>query len=84
MKSFPSCGQAGFLEVLPFFPEKINEEKVITISLWATKADAERYEKEFYPKAHEIIIPYLATPIVVCPSTVETTLHQHFVEALAA
>ena len=74
--------QTGFLEVLPFFPEM--KEKAITISLWATKADAERYEKEFYPKVREIIKPYLATPIVVHPYTVETTLCEHFVEALAA
>lgn len=75
--------QAGFLEVLPFFPVQINEEKVITISLWATKADAEKYEKEFYPKVQVIINPYLTTPIVVRPYTVETTLCQHFVEAFA-
>jgi len=75
--------QTGFLEVLPFFPEN-TKEKVITISLWATKADAERYEKEFYPKVSEIIKPYLATPIVVRPYIVETTLCQHFVDALAA
>lgn len=75
--------QTGFLEVLPFFPEQTTE-KAITISLWATKADAERYEKEFYPKVHEIIKPYLATPIAVRPYTVETTLCEHFVNALAA
>lgn len=76
--------QTGFLEVLPFFPEQMTERKVITISLWATKADAERYEKEFYPKVHEIIKPYLASAIAVRPYTVETTLCKHFVEALAA
>lgn len=75
--------QTGFFEVLPFFPVQMKEEKVITISLWATKTDAERYEKEFYPKVQEIIKPYLTTPIVVRPYTVETTLCQHFVEALA-
>jgi hypothetical protein len=76
--------QAGFLDILPFFPEQMNERKVITISLWATKADAERYVKEFYPKVSEIIKPYLAAPIVVRPYTVETTLCQHFADALAA
>ena len=75
--------QTGFLEVLPFFPEQINERKVITISLWATKADAERYEKEFYPKVSGIIKPYVTTPIAVRPYTVETTLCQHFVDELA-
>lgn len=76
--------QVGFLEVLPFFPEKMNEEKAITISLWANKADAERYEEEFYPKVQEIVKPYLVTPAVVRPYTVETALCEHFVEALAA
>ena len=28
----------------------MREEKVITISLWATKADAERYERDIEPK----------------------------------
>jgi len=76
--------QVGFLEILPFFPEKMREEKAITISLWATKADAERYEKEFYPKVQEIVKPYLLTPLVVRPYTVETTLCEHFAEVLAA
>ena len=76
--------QPGFLEVLPFFPEQMKGQKVITISLWATKADAERYENEFYPKVEEIIKPYVATPVVVHPYTVETTICQHFVDALAA
>lgn len=37
--------QIGFLEILPFFPEKMREGKVITISVWTTKSDAERYER---------------------------------------
>ena len=32
--------QTGFLEILPLFPEKMREPKVIAISLWTTKADA--------------------------------------------
>lgn len=76
--------QVGFLEILPFFPETIKEQKVVTISLWASKADAVRYEKEFYPKVQEILKPYLLTPIVIRPYTVETTLCEHFVEAFAA
>ncbi len=29
--------QNGFLEILPFFPEKMREEKVYAISLWTTE-----------------------------------------------
>ena len=76
--------QTGFLEILPFFPEKMKEEKVINISLWTTKQDAERYEREFYPKALEILKPYLTTPVTVNYYKLETAVCEHFVEALAA
>ena len=39
----------------------MREEKVITISLWTTKSDAERYAREFYPKALDILKPFLTT-----------------------
>jgi heme-degrading monooxygenase HmoA len=76
--------QIGFLEILPFFSEKMREEKVITISLWATKADAERYERELYPKALNILKPFLTTPVNVNYYKLETAVSEHFVEALAA
>ena len=75
--------QHGFLEMLPFFPE-IKNEKVITISLWTEKKDAERYEKEGFPKVEEILKPYLTTPITFKYYMVETTLCEHFEKALAA
>jgi heme-degrading monooxygenase HmoA len=76
--------QTGFLEILPFFPEKMKEEKVINISLWTTKQDAERYEREFYPKVYDILKPFLTTPVVADYYNLEATLCEHFVEALAA
>jgi heme-degrading monooxygenase HmoA len=75
--------QIGFLEVLPFFPEQTREEKVFTISLWTTKADAERYEREAYPRIVDIVTPFLTTPVHVYYHKLETTLCKHFVEALA-
>jgi hypothetical protein len=74
--------QTGFLEVLPFFPETKNE-KVIAITLWMEKRNAERYEREVFPKVEEILKPYLTTPITYKPYNVETTLCEHFVQALA-
>ncbi len=76
--------QTGFLEILPFFPEKTREEKVITISLWATRSDADRYEREFYPKALDILKPFLTTPVKVNYYKLETSVCEHFVDALAA
>jgi hypothetical protein len=75
--------QHGFLEILPLFPED-KTEKVVAITLWAEKPDAERYEREVYPKVEEILKPYLVTPVVYKHYMVETTLCEHFVEALAA
>jgi len=75
--------QDGFLEILPFFPEN-KIEKVVAITLWDEKARAERYERDTYPKVQAILKPYLLGPVVVKPYAVETTLCEHFVEALAA
>ena len=75
--------QSGFMEFLPFFPET-KTEKVMVISLWTEKRNAERYEREAFPKVEEILKPYLTTPITYKPYNVETTLCEHFVHALAA
>ena len=57
---------------------------MITISLWAGKKDAERYEQEGFPKVSETLKPYLTTPITFKYYMVETTLCEHFEKALAA
>jgi heme-degrading monooxygenase HmoA len=75
--------QPGFLEILPFFPET-KTEKMITITLWAEKRDAERYEREMYPKVEGILKAYLTTPVTFKHYNVETSVCQHFVEALTA
>ena len=76
--------QTGFMEVLPFFPEKMREERVFTISLWATKQDADRYEREFYPKINDMLKPFMTSPVEVNYYNLETTLCQHFVETMVA
>ena len=76
--------QPGFIEILPFFPEKAREGKMINISLWNTKSDAERYEREAYPKVEQILEPFLATLLVSKLYTLETTVCEHFVAALTA
>jgi quinol monooxygenase YgiN len=75
--------QNGFIEFLPFFPET-KTEKVIAITLWTEKRNAEQYEREVFPKVEEILKPYLTTPITYKLYNVETTLCEHFVQALAA
>ncbi len=75
--------QAGFLEILPFVPEMKND-KMVNVTLWHEKKDAERYEREVFPRVEDIVRPYLATPITWRLYNVETTLCEHFVETLAA
>jgi hypothetical protein len=75
--------QIGFLEILPFSPEKMSVGKVITITLWTTRLDAERYEREFYPRVLDILKPFLTKPVEVSYSNLETALCDRFVDALA-
>lgn len=75
--------QAGFLEILPFFPE-VTTEKVRVVSLWTEKKDFERYEKEWYPKVDAIVKPYINTPTTSYFYNLETTLCGHFEKAVAA
>ncbi|MGA8489645.1 MAG: antibiotic biosynthesis monooxygenase [Terriglobales bacterium] len=76
--------QTGFLEILPFFPDKATEHKALTISLWTTKQDAERYERESYGRIFDILKPFLATPVVVNQYNLETALCERFVETMVA
>ncbi len=75
--------QHGFLDVLPLFPE-MTHEKMVMISLWVEKKDAERYHKEWFPRVEEIVKPFLATPITFKVYMVETTVCEHFEKAMAA
>jgi quinol monooxygenase YgiN len=75
--------QPGFLEVLPFVPE-VENERIVVISLWAEKRDADRYAREVFPKISELVKPYLLSPISSRHYTVESSLCPHFLETLAA
>lgn len=76
--------QPGFLELLPFFPERMDEKRIVNISFWDTKLNIERYEKDVYPKVLDLLKPFLTTPITVKLYTLETTLCEHFEKTLAA
>ena len=75
--------QPGFLEIIPLFPET-KTEKLVTITFWSEKTNAERYEREIFPKVEEILKPYATTPVTFKHHNVETTLCEHFVSALVA
>jgi heme-degrading monooxygenase HmoA len=75
--------QPGFLEILSLRSENRNE-KVFNITLWMDKKDAECYQRETFPKIEKILQPYLVTPMTAKLYRVETSLCEHFVNALAA
>ena len=75
--------QQGFMEFVPFVPET-KTERWITVTLWAEKRDAERWEREGYPKVEGILKLYLAAPAIRNHYHVETSLCKHFAEALTA
>jgi len=75
--------QPGFLEIL-FFKAEATTEKTFIVSLWAEKRDAERYEREVYPKVAEIVKPHLSTAITFKHYVVETSVCPNFMESLTA
>ena len=75
--------QPGFLEVLPFVPE--NEgEKIVLVTLWAEKRDAERYVREVFPKLSDLVRPFLLSPVTSRHYKLESSMCPHFTEALTA
>jgi quinol monooxygenase YgiN len=75
--------QPGFLEILPFIPE-VENERMVVITLWAEKRDAELYVREVFPKISDKIRPFLLSPIASRHYTIESSLCPHFMETMAA
>jgi quinol monooxygenase YgiN len=75
--------QQGLTEFLPLIPEN-KTEKWVSVTLWAEKRDAERYEREVYPKVEGILKPYLLSTVVHTHFNLEATFCKYFVEALTA
>src|ERR1700690_2972508 len=73
--------QPGFLEFLPFVPEN-KTDNLVAVTLWAERHEADRYEREGYPRVEAILKPSLAAPITFNRYYGETSLCQHFAEAL--
>ena len=47
--------QPGFLEILPFIPE-VENERMVVITLWAERRDADRYVREIFPKISDLVM----------------------------
>lgn len=72
--------QAGFIDILGL-TEELKVEKTLLISLWDSKEQALKYEKEVFPKIVAMLKPYMLTQFVVTPCVVETTISEHILAA---
>ena len=75
--------QTGFFDVLWFQAEN-EPNKFVAISLWTTKADAERYDTTYFPKVRHILEPFLTAPPNLKWYNVDTTFSEAIVGAFAA
>ena len=75
--------QPGFLELLPFVPD-VAKEKIVVISMWTDRNVVERYADGAFPRVALILKPFVAGRVTVRMFKVETTVCEHFVEALTS
>jgi len=64
--------QAGFVDETLLVSDT-EPNRVLAISFWNTKEDAERYHREQYPTIHEMIRPHLDADPVVRTFNVDTS-----------
>ena len=72
--------QVGFVQMLAFENE-IELNKALVVRLWYTQADAERYEKQTFPKIKQILEPFLVTAPVMKVYKVEETISDKLIHA---
>ena len=64
--------QAGFVDETVLTSDT-EPNRVLALSFWNTREDAERYHREQYPKVNEMLSPYLDTAPVIRTYNVHTS-----------
>ena len=64
--------QAGFVDETVLTSDT-EPNRVLALSFWNTKEDAERYHREQYPKMNEMLSPHLETAPVIRTYNVHTS-----------
>jgi len=68
--------QPGFVDEVTLLSEH-DPERMVAISFWKTREDAERYHRETFPRVQDIIKPALKNPPKVETYNVEdSTIHR--------
>ena len=75
--------QVGFVDETVLVSD-VEPNRVLAISFWNTKEDAERYHREQYPAIHEMIRPHLDADPVVRTFNVDTSTTHRIVARKAA
>lgn len=75
--------QPGFVDMIGLTHET-NPERLVSLSFWNSKEDAERYHREHYNKIVETLRPLLKTTPTVETYNVETSTTHHIAAGKAA
>jgi heme-degrading monooxygenase HmoA len=75
--------QKGFVNIF-LFENDVDLTKMLVTTLWQTKLDQERYDREAFPKIKRIIEPFLTEPAVAKVYRVEETIYRKLIETAAA
>ena len=68
--------QTGFVDELALISET-DPERLVAISLWKSKEDAERYQRETFPKVADTLKPLLkSSPKVETYNVEDSTIHR--------
>ncbi len=68
--------RSGFLDELVLLSEQ-DPNRVVTLSFWKSKEDAERYHREDFPKVIELVKPHVDREPRIEPLQVHTsTMHR--------
>lgn len=75
--------QIGFVQIFALENE-VELNKAFIVTLWYTKMDAERYDREVFPKIKQILEPFLMVAPVVKFYGVEETISERMISTVAA
>ena len=68
--------QPGFVDEITLVSEH-DSERMVAISFWKTREDAERYHRETFPRVHDLLKPVLKSqPQVETYNVQDSTAHR--------
>jgi len=75
--------QPGFVDFLTL-SDKINPERLVCISLWTSRGDAEEYQRQHYDTITDMLKPVLESPPTLKTFTVSASTAHHIAVGRAA